>query len=253
METLHNLHDQVVVHQGDALSVLKTLPDSSLQAVVTDPPYSSGALTMAGKQTDPAKKYQSSSVTKSYPPMLGDGKDQRSFITWAALWLSECWRIAETGAPLLVFTDWRQLPAMTDAIQAAGWLWLGIVAWNKRSARPQLGKFRQQCEYVLFGSKGRFTPSSRACLPGMYDYPVIPAQKVHLTSKPVQLLVDLLAVTPQGCTVLDPFLGGGTTAVAAIETGRKCIGIELSKEYAALAKERIGKTLATKSAVQPEG
>ena len=171
--------------------------------------------------------------------MLGDGKDQRSFLSWAALWMSECWRIAKDGAPILVFTDWRQLPVMSDAMQVSGWFWQGVVCWNKRSARPQLGKFRNQCEYVLFGSKGRFLPASRMCLPGVYDYPVITQRKVHLTSKPLPLLKDLLAITPEGCTVLDPFIGGGTTAVAALETGRKCIGMELSKEYARLTLDRV--------------
>jgi site-specific DNA-methyltransferase (adenine-specific) len=64
-----------------------------------------------------------------------------------------------------------------------------------------------------------------------YDHVVIAAQKVHLTSKPVALIRDLLAITAAGGTVLDPFLGGGSTALAALETGRRCIGVELSHEY----------------------
>ena len=229
----------ITIHQGDALRVLPTFPDNSVDAVVTDPPYSSGGVTLSARQSDPAAKYQQSGTKRRYPPMLGDGKDQRSFTAWATLWLSDCWRIAKDGAPLLVFTDWRQLPSMTDAIQAAGWHWLGVVVWNKRTSRPQMGKFRQQCEYILFASKGRFAPATRACLPGVYDYPVIPQHKVHLTSKPVQLMKDLLAITPEGGTILDPFLGGGTTALAALETGRECIGVELSKEYTALIMERM--------------
>jgi site-specific DNA-methyltransferase (adenine-specific) len=179
--------------------------------------------------------------------MLGDGKDQRSFTTWAAIWLSECWRISKDGAPLLMFSDWRQLPSLTDALQAAGWFWLGIVVWNKRTSRPQMGRFRQQAEYVLFAGKGRFVPATRACLPGVYDYPVIAGQKIHLAGKPVPLLKDLLAVTRDGGTILDPFMGGGTTAIASLETGRKCIGIELSKEYAELAAKRIESHLANHS------
>lgn len=228
-----------MLYQGDALSILQTLPDGVMDAVVTDPPYSSGGVSLSARQSDPAQKYQQSGTKRVYPPMLGDGKDQRSFTAWAALWLSECWRISKDGAPLLLFTDWRQLPSLTDALQAAGWFWLGIVIWNKRSSRPQIGKFRQQCEYVLFGSKGRFVPTTKACLPGVYDYPIITGQKVHLTSKPVPLLKDLLAITQAGGTILDPFIGGGTTAVAALETGRKCIGLELSEEYVALAAERV--------------
>jgi len=232
-------NEDVRLYHGNALTILPTLPTASVDAVVTDPPYSSGGQYLTAKQGDPAKKYQKTGTVRTFPPMLGDGKDQRSFMAWALFWLAECWRLTKDGAPILVFTDWRQLPIMTDAIQAAGWFWLGIVPWNKRSARPQLGKFRQQCEYVLFGSKGRFVPTCRACLPGVYDYPVITQQKVHLTSKPVSLLVDLLAVTMPGGTILDPFIGGGTTALAAMKTGRRCIGIELSEEYAAIAAKRL--------------
>jgi len=170
--------------------------------------------------------------------MLGDGKDQRAFTAWAMLWLSECWRIAKPGAPLMMFTDWRQLPTMTDAMQGAGWHWLGIVVWNKRASRPQIGKFRQQCEYILFGSKGRFVPAHPTCFPGVFEVPIVSKAKVHLTSKPVPLLRELMAITKPGALVLDPFLGGGTTAVAALETGRRCVGIELSEEYAAIARER---------------
>ena len=228
-----------IIHKGDALRVLQTLPPGSVDAVVTDPPYCSGAATLTGKQADPGKKYQKTGTVKVYPPMLGDGKDQRSFILWATLWLSECWRVAKDGAPLLVFTDWRQLPAMTDAIQAAGWFWMGVVCWNKRSSRPSMGRFRNQCEYVLFGSKGRFQASTRDCLPGIFDYPVIQTQKVHLTSKPVALIKDLLRIAPEGGPVLDPFRGGGTTAVAALETGRKFVGIELSEAYAEISEKRV--------------
>ena len=236
-------HDAYIIHQGDAYTFLRTLPDGYVDAVITDPPYSSGGVTLSARQAESAAKYQQSGTVKRYPAMLGDGKDQRSFTAWCMLWLGECRRIARDGAALLLFTDWRQLPSMTDALQGAGWLWLGIVPWNKRSARPQMGKFRQQCEYILFASKGKFTPASRACLPGLYDYAVVARQKVHITGKPVELLKALMAITPDGCLVLDPFLGGGTTAVAALETGRRCIGVELSPEYAAIATDRCLATL----------
>ena len=139
----------------------------------------------------------------------------------------------------MVFTDWRQLPSLSDAVQAAGWKWLGIVPWDKRSARPQIGKFRQQCEYVLFAVKGRFIAHTRACLPGVYAYPVVAAKKVHLTSKPVELIEDLLAVTPPGAIVLDPFMGGGSVGEACVRTGRKYIGVELSPEYFDISRKRI--------------
>ena len=229
----------ITFFHGDCLLRLKELSTESVDAVLTDPTYSSGGLSLAVKQQAPAKKYQLSGTKKSYPPMLGDNKDQRSFTVWAILWLSECWRIARDGAPLMVFTDWRQLPSVTDAIQGAGWLWLGIVPWNKRSCRPSIGRFRQQCEYVVFGSKGKLKAETSKCLPGLYDHPVIPQHKVHITGKPVDLFAELLEASRPGGTVLDPFIGGGTTALAALKTGRKCIGVELSKDYFDLSVGRI--------------
>ena len=233
------LSDSVTLYQGDALNILATLPDAVMDAVLTDPPYSSGGVTMGARQTDPAQKYQQSGTKRQYPPMLGDAKDQRSWTMWCTLWLGECWRVARDGAPLMVFTDWRQLPALSDAVQAAGWAWRGVIAWDKRSSRPQIGKFRQQCEYVLFATKGRFVARTRTCLPGLYSYPVIAVHKVHLTSKPVALIEDLLAITAPQASVLDPFMGGGSVGEACIRTGRKYVGMELSQEYYDISRNRL--------------
>ncbi|GFK94766.1 Modification methylase DpnIIB [Fundidesulfovibrio magnetotacticus] len=224
-----------IVHCGDALAVLREMPGESVDAVLTDPPYSSGGLHMAARQADPADKYQHTGAIRTYPPMLGDLKDQRSFTMWATLWLSECWRVAKPGAAAMVFSDWRQLPAMTDALQGGGWAWRGIVVWHKSGGRPMLGEFRRDAEYVVYGVKGKRRATHRRCLPGVYRYPINAGRKVHLTSKPVELIKELLYVTPDGATILDPFLGGGTTALACMQTGRRFVGVELSEEYCDLA------------------
>ena len=160
----HFQTDGISLYQGDALHLLTTLPAVSVDAVLTDPPYSSGGVSLGARQADPAQKYQSSGTKRQYPPMLGDAKDQRSWTMWCTLWLIECWRVARDGAPLMVFTDWRQLPALSDAVQAAGWKWLGIVPWDKKSARPQIGKFRQQSASRGVSSPIR-GPVCRACTP----------------------------------------------------------------------------------------
>ena len=239
MDRIHTIFDNGILFQGDALSVLRELPDASVDAVLTDPPYSSGGLHAGARRADPAQKYQSSGTKRTYPPMLGDLKDQRSFLAWATFWLSECWRLAKPGASVMVFSDWRQLPSMTDAVQAAGFEWRGIVVWHKPSARPMLGSFKRDAEFVVHAVKAPAQVWTRRCFPGVYHHNVVAAQKVHLTSKPLPLLVDLLGVVPDGGTVLDPFVGGGTTPAACIETGRRFIGVELSGEYFQLAGERI--------------
>ncbi len=231
--------DNGILYCGDALAVLRDMPGESVDAVLTDPPYSSGGLYASARRADPVTKYQTSDTARTYPPMLGDLKDQRSFVMWAALWLGECHRLARPGARCLVFSDWRQLPAMTDALQAGGWEWRGIVVWHKPSARPMVGEFRRDVEFVLHGIKRPIRQTSRSCLPGVFRHAVIPAHKVHLTSKPVPLVTELLGVTPNDAVVLDPFMGGGTTALACMATGRRFVGVELSEQYFDLAEARI--------------
>ena len=99
---------------------------------------------------------------------------------------------------------------------------------------------------MVFVTKGRFVPYTRTCLPGVYSYPVISAQKVHLTSKPVALIENLLDVTAPQETVLDPFMGGGSVGEACIRTGRSYAGMELSREYYDISRDRLTAALATK-------
>lgn len=216
------------------------MEDNSVDAILTDPPYSSGGLTTAQRQQSPSKKYQSSDAQKKFANFPGDNRDQRSFITWATLWLAEAYRVTKPGGVCMLFTDWRQLPAMTDALQAGGWLWRSIVVWDKPSSRPSKGEFRRQCEYVLLGTKGKFERQHERCLPGVYRHSIVSGpKKRHMTEKPVPLLRDLLEITPKGGTVLDPFAGSATTAQACLETGRQFIGVELDAGYFDVACDRL--------------
>lgn len=233
-------HPDITLYRGDALTVLRALPDASVDAVITDPPYCSGAFTLSGKQAAPASKYKQSSTQAAYTDFACDARDQRSFILWGSLWLAECLRIAKPHAPLLVFSDWRQLPATTDYVQVAGWSWRGVTVWHKPCSRPLPGEFRRDCEFIVYARKGTRGDVAPTVYPGLYSYsaPSGPQRK-HLTQKPVQLLRDLIQIVPPGGTVLDPFIGSGTTAEAAILTGRKCIGIEMVKANIDIAAERV--------------
>ena len=228
--------------QGEALSLLRTLPDASVDAVIADPPYSSGGFTRADRTATTAAKYVSSSVLKPRADFEGDSRDQRSYLAWCALWLSECLRIVKPSGYLLTFTDWRQLPTISDAIQCGGFVWRGIVPWDKgRAARaPHKGYFRHQCEYVVWGTRG---VSKAADWDGPWDgsifCPVLQSDKHHITGKPTALMERLVVCAPPGGTVLDPFMGSGTTGVACMNLGRNFIGIDGSAHYFEIASERI--------------
>src|SRR5690606_18276422 len=150
--------------------------------------------------------------------------------------------MVRSGGYALLFTDWRQLPVTTDALQCAGFVWRGIVPWNKgRGARaPHKGYFRHQCEYIVWGSNG---PLPRATHGGPFDgcltESVRQADKFHLTGKPTALMRRLVQCVPPGGRILDLFAGSGTTAVAARLEGRSCVAIERERAYIDIAARRL--------------
>lgn len=241
MSARYYADDRVTLYGGDALAVLASLPDASVDAVVTDPPYSSGGMFRGDRQQDVHTKYvQTDSVSgQALAAFAGDNRDQRGYGYWCALWLGECLRVTKRGGACLLFTDWRQLPVTTDALQAGGWVWRGIVPWSKPDARPQAGRFKAQCEYVAWGSAGAMPLTvGDTCLPGFFQA-TAPRGREHVTQKPLSVMRELVKIAPEGGTVLDPFMGAATTGIAAVIEGRRFIGAELAAHYQQVARERI--------------
>lgn len=225
---------------GDSLQILSTLEKDSIDAIITDPPYSSGGLHMNARQKKPESKYLITPTGK--PTFSGDNKDQRSFFFWSYFWLSECFELLKDKGYLLVFADWRQLPLMTDIVQSAGYTWRGVIPWDKgRGSRPpNKSYFRHQCEYIIWATKG----GTHGCeghgpWDGCFQYPIKQKDKHHITGKPTPLLEKLVQVAPAGGRVLDPFAGSATTAVACEKQGRQWIAIENGQENFAIGVERL--------------
>ncbi|WTW96585.1 site-specific DNA-methyltransferase [Streptomycetaceae bacterium NBC_01309] len=231
------------LHHGDALTTLPTLAADSVDCVVTDPPYNSGGRTTGERINASARdKYVSGDAQHALTDFVGDNRDQRSYTAWLAMVLAECLRIARPGSSALVFTDWRQLPATTDALQAGGWTWRGIVPWRKPNTRPQRDGFRRACEYVVWGSRGPLAAHPEPVyLPGIVEgsQPRGTARR-HITQKPEQVMRELVKVCVPGGVVLDPFTGSGSTGAAALAEGRSFVGIELSAHYADVSRDRFG-------------
>lgn len=230
-----------ILYGGDALATLAALPSGSVDGVVTDPPYSSGGMVRSDRagQDTAAKYVTTGSGNKDLANFSGDNRDQRAYGYWSALWMGEALRATRPGGVILVFTDWRQLPATSDAIQAGGWVWRGIVPWYKPAARPQAGRFTNHCEYVVWGSNGGMTTDHSApVLPGFYQASS-PREREHITQKPLDVMRQLVKIVPEGGTVLDPFMGSGTTGVAAVLERRRFIGVEMVDHYQQVAERRI--------------
>ncbi|HET8581748.1 MAG TPA: DNA methyltransferase [Jatrophihabitans sp.] len=237
--------DGVTLYRGDALAVLADLETASVDALITDPPYSSGGFTRGDRTADVHSKYVGSEQNArgtggaALGAFGGDNRDQRGMGYWCALWLGECLRVVKPGGAAVLFTDWRQLPIVTDVLQAGGFVWRGIVPWVKLSARPQAGRFTSQCEYVVWGTAGaRPFDYSEPPLPGFYQA-AAPRDREHITQKPVDVMRGLVKIAPEGGVVLDPFMGAGTTGVAAALERREFVGVELTDHYAEVAQRRI--------------
>ena len=224
---------------------LQALPllGGTFDALITDPPYSSGGRTAGERQRPASEKYVQGGTHAAYNvDFAGEMMDARSWAMWCAHWLELARAKVRPGGYAMVFTDWRQLPALTDAIQMAGWHWRGVIAWDKGpGARgPHKGYFRHQCEYIVWASNGALPVAKHGGpWPGCYRVPVIAREKLHMTGKPVELMRQLVSVVPPGGSVLDPFMGSASTGVACIEEGRRFAGIEVTRHYYDVSVQRL--------------
>lgn len=229
-----------VVH-GNAMDYLEGDHGLKFDAVISDPPYASGGGTLAERQKATSEKYTLTKRSCPYPDFLGDGMDQRAWVRMMRQVLEAARLRCAPGAVLALFIDWRQYAALTDAAQWAGWLLRGAAVWDKMTSRPQKGRFRQQAEFILWGSNGPL-PSDRnvPCLPGVFrEVNVPPGKRMHQTQKPIEVMRQVVQLCSPGGMILDPFCGSGSTLEAARLEGYSAVGVEASPQIAKTAADRL--------------
>lgn len=230
----------IQLYHGNALDVIRR--DLGLfDAIITDPPYASGA-TLSGKQSATSTKYTATKGSCPFPDFCGDAMDQRSWTNLMRTLLEQARSICNPSAVLVMFIDWRNLSALTDAIQWAGWSLRGIAVWDKITSRPQRGRFRQQAEFIVWASNGDL-PVDRGvpCLPGVFRASNVQgADRIHQTQKPLDVMRQLVKITKPGGRILDPFAGGGSTLAAAQLEGFDAVGIEVHEDICRAAAGRLG-------------
>jgi len=190
--------------------------------------------TMLGSPLKPGK-------VRNLPTVIRGREGDFPLVAKVPCRVAECNRVLKDGAPVLLFTDWRQLPLTTDALQCAGFTWRGVAVWDKtEGVRAQLGRFRNQAEYVVWGSKGNMPLGWRApVLPGVIRDAVRKADEHHMTGKPADLMRQLVRICEEGGRILDPFAGSGTTLLAADLGGFGWTGVEMTGHFHEVAKARL--------------
>lgn len=226
--------DEVVtIWHGDCLQVITAMPDASVHTVVMDPPYSSGT------RREAAKTLRAKTMVRSERVWFGTDSLTTQGFTWLMRELAvECRRVLLDGGHLFSFIDWRMLPALSAAIESTDLRPMSLIVWDK--GHFGMGAhFRNQHELILHFAKGDPGPAMRHDVANVLRQSPV-RDGVHPTEKPVALLWQLITtVTPPGGLVLDPFMGTGSTLVAALEADCRAVGIEREENYCRLAQVRI--------------
>ena len=212
------------LYLGDCLSVLPELEAGSVDAVITDPPY--------------GIDYQSARRTDSRLWKAKIAGDESPFV-W---FLPSAFRLAAPTACLLCFCRWDVQDAFHKAIGWAGWDCKSQVIWDREShgMGDLNGCPAPQHDVIWFGVKGGYKFHGDRPKSVVRSMRLGGEELVHPNQKPADLLETLVVdYVPFGGTVLDCFLGSGTTAVACARTGRRCIGIESDPAHFWPASERI--------------
>ena len=213
--------------QGDCLELMKDIPDGSVDMVLTDPPYKviSGGNRSAGRPVGMLS--------------ANDGKIFKHNDILFEDYMPEVYRVMADRSHIYLMVNFLNLETAMRSVRECGLKAHNLLVWNKSNATPNRW-YMKNVEYVIFARKGKAkaiaNPSSKTCHP----FSNVPAGRVHPTQKPVALMEFYIRNSSnEGDTVLDPFMGSGTTGVAAKNLNRDFIGIELDEAYFSIAKDRI--------------
>lgn len=234
MATPYYADDSVTLYHGDCIEVMEALPDASVDAVLTDPPYSSGG-----------RRENSRSIRKSMTRSIeddewirGDAMSTNGFVYLLRLCGIQWRRVLIPGGHALAFIDWRMAAHLASALETADLRQHPILVWGKQ--RLGMGAvFRNQHEFIVHMSAGNPLAPQRRDVPNVLRFPSV-RDGDHPTEKPGPLLETLLTVVcpPKG-RVLDPFAGSGSSLYAARSLGHKAIGIEADERYCEVIAKRL--------------
>jgi len=211
----------VTLYCGDAVDILPLL--ASVDLVVTDPPYMLGMASTAQEGKS------------------GSWGDMMNAARWYASWISEAKRLTvhKQGAAW-VFNSWRSFPVLARAAYEARWPIESLLVWDKEWIGPGgVQWLRPSYELsALFAHDGFALPDRG--LPDIWRCQWASHRpNGHPAEKPIALIRRIIRESGGADTVLDPFVGSGTTLHAAKDEGRRAIGIEIEPRYCEIAVKRL--------------
>lgn len=217
--------DGITIYNGDCLDIMQTLEPNSFDLVLTDPPY--------------GMDYQSGWRAEKHKKIILDDS-----IDWFEKTAFDFYKLLKENTHLYVFCNDYAISHFRDWLEKSGFINKRTLVWvkNNHTLGDLDGDFGNKTEFIIFAHKGR------RLLNGKRETNVINASRVdtsrHPTEKPENLISYLIKKsTNQNDLILDPFMGSGTTLVAAKKLKRRAVGIELSEQYCQIAVNRLENTL----------
>lgn len=167
-------------------------------------------------------------------------------------WIEKSFELIKDGGSLIVFNDFKKVSTVIETAGNAGFIFKDVIVWEKTNPMPRNRdrRYVPSLEVMIWFVKKQKAKWTFNRLGTAYRSPVMrfasesggAFKRYHPTQKPVKLIEEILKIhSNEGDVVLDPFMGSGTTAIAALNTGRRYVGFELEKEYFDTINRRIAK------------
>jgi len=228
---------------GDCLDILKSLQGESVDLTLTDPPYNLGNF-MRERDTN---------LVKMRDNFFGNaGWDDLPFKEWVKsmdMFFSEQARILKKGGAIVVFTSLIRVETLMQIAEGNGFYYKTTGVWHKTNPMPRNMNlhFINSIEGWIYLVKEKRTGTFNNNASAIHDFiesSSTPKKEKkyggHPTQKPEKVMQHFIELLSNpGEVVMDPFMGSGTTGVAAKSTGRSFVGIELQEEYFDIALKRI--------------
>lgn len=236
------------IYNMDCLEGMKAMPDGSVDCVVTSPPYNVGLYVSGDKY---AKRNNSTRNGQAFNKYVGDMADQMSmedYYEWQCQCIDEMLRITKG----VVFYNVQMVTGNKVAVLQILGKYAGrireVMIWDKQTAEPAMNPrtLNSEYEFIIVFDHGdckarqfRFGSFERGTMSNVIRIGKN-RENDHRAAFPLILPQTLVHYfTPEGATILDPFMGSATTAIACIKEKRHFVGFELNKEYYDKAVKRV--------------
>lgn len=217
-----------ILEQKDAVEALKGLTDDSIDLVITDPPYES------------LEKHRKIGTTTRLKNSKGSSNQWFSIFpnTRFPELFYELHRVMTKNSHLYLFCDQETMFVAKPIGESMGFRFWKPLVWDKKKIGMGY-HYRARYEFILFFEKGKRKLNNLG-IPDVLEFPRIKGKNKYPTEKPVDLLKVLIEQSSEPEEiVLDPFMGSGSTGVAALQTGRCFRGNDIAKESFDVAQSRL--------------